>query len=729
MSSCPFCFYPHAKEDRPQRHYIYIWIDSHLCGGRANLSPSGVTRAGGCLVVCGYFGSDEGVTMGILAGMIGEKRSLSLTDKEVWKRLSLYEPTASGVSVTPQSALKYSAVFACVRVLAETVASLPAIMYERLPDGGKRRSQDFYLYNLLHNQPNPTMTAFQFLETAIAHLALWGNHYSFIDLSPRGKVMGLYPLNPARIERMEQDGEVFYRHQKANGKPVDYPDWQIWHIPGLSLDGVNGVSPISAARQSIGLGLAAEEFGARFFGNDARPGGVLRHPGIMDEDAYKRLMESWQSRHQGLDKSHTTAILEDGMTYEQIGLPPEDAQFLETRVHQVREIARFYRMPLHKIQDMGASTNNNIEHQGIEFVTDTIRPWLVRIEQSVWSNLMSKQEQARYFLEFLVDGLLRGDIQSRYTAYATARQWGWYSANDIRRFENQNPIPDGDIYLTPLNMIPADQVGDMPQNGAVNGARSLQVESKTGQNGLDTRQLEARSRKNAAERQRLANIQRPVFEEVMGRIIRRETQDISTQAKKMLGKRSLSEFDSWLEGFYREHQGWIETQVTPSFNAYVSLIARETGQEVESNPPDTTNFVRSYVASYAERHTTRHLAWVREIAERNQADPLPEIEATLDGWRETMPDRIAGEESNRLNNAAARFVYLASGILVLRWISLGETCPYCLAMDGRTIGIEDFFFLSGSSFEPNGAQGPMVANRNIGHPPLHEGCDCILTAG
>lgn len=398
---------------------------------------------------------------GIFATMFAreQRNTISLTDPiDKWRSVGLAIPTAAGISVSSETALRASAVYACVRILGETLASLPLFTYERKRDGSKRRATDFYLYRLLHDQPNPEMTAFEFRETAQAHLALWGNAYAEIEIDGRGRVTALWLLRPDKMRKIERtrSGQLIYHYELPTGGVEPIPNWAIWHLRGMGSDGIIGYNPIQLMREGIALGLGAEEFGARLFGNGAVPGGVLEYPGVLDDDAYDRLVESWNRRHQGLGNANRMAILEEGLTYKAIGIPPETAQFLETRKFQVTEIARAFRIPPHMVADLDRSTNNNIEHQSIEFVTHTIRPWLVRWEQSINSRLMSAREQSRYFAEFQVDGLLRGDIASRYTAYATGRQWGWLSANDIRQLENMNPIDGGDAYLTPLNMLPND---------------------------------------------------------------------------------------------------------------------------------------------------------------------------------------------------------------------------------------------------------------------------------
>lgn len=373
----------------------------------------------------------------------------------------------TGKSVNAETAMTLTAVYACVRILSETVASLPFNVYRRLDPKGKEKATDHYLFPVLRSRANGEMTAFVFWETVMHHLLLWGNAYAEIEYDGGGRARGLWPLNPKNTypERTE-DGRLVYKTILPDGRGVVLPFEKVLHIPGLGFDGLVGYNPIRLAREAIGLGLAAEEYGARFFGNGAKPGGVLEHPGHLDEEAIKNLRESWNEMHSGLSKQHRIAILEEGMTYKQIGVPPEEAQFLETRKFQVTEIARFFRVPPHMLADLERATFSNIEQQSIDFVTHSIRPWLVRIEQSVNFKLFGQEGAKKYFAEFVVDGLLRGDIKSRYEAYAIGRQNGWLSADDIREKENMNPLPNGqgEHYLVPLNMIPAEQAGEGGEN-------------------------------------------------------------------------------------------------------------------------------------------------------------------------------------------------------------------------------------------------------------------------
>jgi HK97 family phage portal protein len=367
--------------------------------------------------------------------------------------------TASGVSVTPATALQISTVYACVRVLAESVAMLPLILYNRRPDGGKERDESHPLFEVLHDRPNAWQTSFEFREMMMGHLALRGNAYAEIVPGQTQVVAELLPLHPDRVIPFRApDGRIAYKHQSERGPERVLLQDEMFHLRGLSSDGVTGLSPIQLHRESLGLAVATQEHGARLFGNSARPDGVLTVPSVLDEEAEKALIAGWERRHRGSANAHRIDVLDGGMEWKQVGMTSEDAQFLETRKFQRGEIASIFRVPPHKIGDLERATFSNIEQQSIEFVTDTLMPWLVRWEQAISRDLFSPESRRTRFAEFLVAGLLRGDQASRFTAYATARQWGWLSANDIRRLETLNPIEGGDVYLSPTNMEPAPAV-------------------------------------------------------------------------------------------------------------------------------------------------------------------------------------------------------------------------------------------------------------------------------
>jgi HK97 family phage portal protein len=359
----------------------------------------------------------------------------------------------AGTYINEESALNTTAIYACVKVIAESIASLPLHLI-RENKGVRTRARDHPLYGVLHDLANEETTSLNFREACIASLLLWGNAYARIERQA-GHVTALWFLKPQRMEvyRDKQSGQLVYKYTDETGQTIAFKPYEIFHVIGFSLDGIKGISPIQQAKQTIGLTIATEEYGAKFFSNGARPGGVLETAGVVKDP--ERLRASWNAQFQGSRNSHKIAVLEEGIKYHSIGIPPEEAQFLETRKFQLSEICRIFRVPPHMIADLDRATFSNIEHQSIEFVQHTLRPWIVRYEQAIYKCLLSKEERHIYYAKFNVDGLLRGDYQSRMQGYAIGRQNGWLSANDIRELEDMNPIEDGDIYLVNGNMVSA----------------------------------------------------------------------------------------------------------------------------------------------------------------------------------------------------------------------------------------------------------------------------------
>ena len=365
--------------------------------------------------------------------------------------------TSAGKPVNEHTAMQMTAVYSCVRILSETLAGLPLHVYRYNDSGGKEKYLKHPLYKLLHDEPNPEMTSFAFRETLMSHLLLWGNAYAQIIRNARGEVIALYPLMPNKmtVDR-DSKGRLFYLYSRtSDDAPTLGDDSQVYlapsevlHIPGLGFDGLIGYSPIAMAKNAVGLAIATEEYGAKFFANGAAPGGVLEHPGTIKDP--QKVKESWNAAYQGSQNAHRVAVLEEGMKYQPIGISPEQAQFLETRKFQINEIARIFRVPPHMLADLEKSSFSNIEQQSLEFVKYTLDPWVVRWEQSMCRALLMESENPIVFIKFNVDGLLRGDYVSRMSGYATARQNGWMSANDIRELENLDRIPaefGGDLYL------------------------------------------------------------------------------------------------------------------------------------------------------------------------------------------------------------------------------------------------------------------------------------------
>ena len=381
-----------------------------------------------------------------------------------------FGPTTSGKPVNERTAMQITAVYACVRILSEAIAGLPLHLYRYDGSGGKVKAIEHPLYRLLHDEPNPEMTSFAFRETLMGHLLLWGNAYAQIIRNGKGEVLALYPLMPDKmtVDRDER-GNLYYLYRQTqedsptlgNTSQVYLRPSDVLHIPGLGFDGLVGYSPIAMAKNAIGVAAACEEFGAKFFANGAAPGGVLEHPSVVKDP--ERLRESWNAVYQGSGNAHRIAVLEEGVKYQPIGISPEQAQFLETRKFQIDEIARIFRVPPHMVGDLEKSSFSNIEQQSLEFVKYTLDPWVVRWEQNICRSLLSVEEKKTLFAKFNVDGLLRGDYQSRMNGYAIGIQNGFMSPNDVRSLENLNLIPEdlgGNRYLCNGNFVDLARAGD-----------------------------------------------------------------------------------------------------------------------------------------------------------------------------------------------------------------------------------------------------------------------------
>ena len=380
-----------------------------------------------------------------------ENPSTSLSNPAAWLT-GLFGTSKTGVQVSEDNALTFSAVYAAVRIISETIASIPLNVY--VYDGETRViAREHPIQKLLAHTPNTVSSSFTFRESMAANLVLHGNAYAKIEFNAAGRPISLTPLNPMLVEVKIVDGEKVY----VFNEKTTYLDYEIIHVVGLSFNGLTGKSPLTVAREAVAIGLAAQEYGARFYSNGANTGGIITAPGRLSLEAINRLKQSWNRANAGLGASHGTAILEEGMKYEKVGLDPEAAQFLQSRKFQVNEIARIFRIPPSYLADLeNSSTRANVEQQAIQFVRDCVTPYVRRFEVE-FNRKLFREDEPNYYAYFTMEGLMRGDLQGRYQAYATARQWGWLSVNDIRDLENLNPVEGGDVYLQPLNMAQAGE--------------------------------------------------------------------------------------------------------------------------------------------------------------------------------------------------------------------------------------------------------------------------------
>ena len=475
--------------------------------------------------------------MGILVKLLAPNIKAYAPDDDFWYT-SRVTKSLTGLYVTPETALCISTVFRCVSAIAQDIAGMPLIIYRRL-EHGKERASSHPLYDVLHDRPNQWQTSFEWREMMMGHLLLRGNAYNLIQAGPRGFADQLIPLNPARM-KVEQlaNHSLRYTYTWEKLQKEVYTQDEIFHLRGLSSDGITGLSVVALARESMGLGLATEQYGARFFSQDASPGGVLQVKGTLSDEASKRLERSWGNAHSGLGKSHGTAVLEEGTTWHQIGLSNEDAQFLATRSFQIEEMARWFGVPLHRIghTEKATSWGTGIEQFNLGYVMFTLMSWVRRFEQGISRDLILAPQT--FFPEFLLDHLLRGDIKSRYNAYRTAITTGWMTRNEAREKENWNPVEGLDDMLVPLNMATVDEGGDIHPLNKRDAVKTSDnsppaVPPPTG---LDNRAWMLAS-------------------EAASRVVRKETQAVARAAKRYAD--DPDGYQTWSEEFWGDHAGFV----------------------------------------------------------------------------------------------------------------------------------------------------------------------------
>jgi HK97 family phage portal protein len=633
---------------------------------------------------------------------------------------------SAGVRVDYDTAMMYAPFFAGVRVIAEDLGLLPLFLYERLKRG-KDRATGHSLYPLLHDAPNPMMGAMSFKEALQGHAITWGRGVAYVVTHERtGVIEELWPLRPDRLRvKVRQMGKgrverwIQYRDD-VNGIYANLAPGEYLCINGLGDDGVTGYSVVELAANSIGLGLATEHYGAKTFSNGAAPAGALSHPENLSPEARKRMADDWENIHRGIDRAHRVAILEEGVTWQQVGLPNDANQFLETRKLQVTDMARWLRLPPHKIGDLDRATFSNIEEQQLDYVSSALNAWLTRWEQAVLTQLLLPEERARYFPEHLVDALLRGNTVARYQAYAVGRQWGWLSANDVRERENMNPVEGGDAYLVPLNMVPAGTGAPVVEDDDARAAVRKYARLLRG--------------RGIAARDRLADAWAPKIEEADQEIADLERKKVGALVEAHLdtgrAARSVPAFLAALSVLYAEDGPIAEAMTTlwlPIMTAFAGDVAEDAAEEVgHEDDVDLSVWAHAYTLSHVAYRLATSFGQLRKKTEAadTEEDAAAAVVERLVKWQEERPAQTARWEAAQLPNAAARETWKEAGVRQLKWVARGsKNCPYCTKLDGRTIAIEEPFIAKGDEVEGEDGE-TLKAKRNTFHPPVHAGCDC-----
>lgn len=499
-----------------------------------------------------------------------------------WRPLMEFGGTVrAGVPVNESTALNVSAVYACVRNISEDVAKLPLHLYSMDDVGNKSRARSHPLYRVLHDAPNPEMSSVDFRQCLTGHMLTWGNGYAEIEWSNNNKLMSLWPIHPRRVSvKRDDSGAMYYEVRPVDGvgRTKQIRPKSMFHVKNFGPDGCVGYSPIKIAAESIGASLATDRFASSFFGNNAWPGFALEHPGTLEEEARRALRSSFEERHQGADNAFRPILLQDGMKLSRFSVPPDEAQFLETRQFGVEEICRWYRMPPHKVQQLLRAHYNNIEHQAIEYVTDTLLPWLVRWENEISRKLIP--DASELFAEHSIEGMLRGDSESRAKFYNQMFQIGAFSTNDILRLENRNSIgPDGDRRFVMTNLTPLDAAANtMPAGDAPNGdtdendpeSPDAAPPAETDDDN-PTRNLPPDVLRSVADSFSVA------LADTVKRMLAKETTAITAAAKRE------ADINAWADSYYTKHAGVFEGAVLPIISGMARAVSVVSGKRVDGD--------------------------------------------------------------------------------------------------------------------------------------------------
>lgn len=668
----------------------------------------------------------------------------------------------AGIKVNRDSAMTVSAFFDGVRIIANAVSTMPLILYKRNADGSRDRATNHPMYKIAHSQafiqPDRRMSASRFRQTLQGHLVTHGNAYAQVDMAGSGQVKGLYPLHPDRITIETKGGKLEYRYRLNSGPDKVFADWELWHLPGIGYDGIKGYSLLTLAREGIGLSLAMEEYGSRFFSNGARPSGIIKYPGKLDDVTRNLYKKDLKEKHGELGKSHELLFLENGFEYQQLSITPEDSQFLESRKFDVVEIARWLNLPPYMLKHTDAERITNVEHRGIELIEYSFLPWLVLWEDEMSLMFLNEREREEYYFEFMVQGLLRADAKSRNESYEIQRRNGIISANDWRRMENMNPIPgaEGDQLLIPVNMMPADKAGDFyggktagqdnkarsENRGMITPLRQLPVSPLLGGNDRNAVPVEQR----AVARNRLSARFYGLFKDAAGKVVWRERREIEDLMKKHITradntgtehraptKNQISQFEAALENLYATFGDYVARNFGPVIDSYAGAIYDASADEAggdETSEEEKQKWTDGYKNITVARYIDNSFGELKSIIRDTNKDDLADaITTRLDEWDEKLPDKVAERETVDGRSAFAELIFLAAGFDLI-WRAQGSSCPYCMQLDGKRVGRVGSFVNAGDEIDPGDDEHPpMTVYETKRHPQLHRGCDCIIVAG
>lgn len=604
------------------------------------------------------------------------------------------------LDIDEEDALSVTAIWSAMMQLSTHPSSLPLHLYKTVKSG-KEKAVNHYQYNMLHLKPNPYMETMSFREAMMCQVLRYGFCCAEKVFDGAGRVVQLWPLLSSNVDIDVIDNMLLYTITLPNKETRTLSHENILKINGFSSNGIVGYNPIEDCVRSIALSKAIEDYGLKFFTNGARPAAVLEHPASLSEPAQERLRKNWDKIHQGLENSHRIAILEEGMSLKEFSIDPEKSQTIETRKFQVEEIARIFNMPVHMLKDLSRSTNNNIEFQGQEYVTYTLTPWLTKFEQAYTAQLLTEKEQKKYFYKHKVDGLLRGDPEKRHKTYSIGRQWGYYSANDIREMEDKNTIgSQGDIYLIPMNMTSADRIDEIidsnidKDNSNKDKNKDNDDQSKDQKQLIKSRFLNDRKIQDInIIRGRIHNSYIVIFQDAIKRILNRESIATNRSLKK-----EKDIFDSWIETHYKNHEDYIRKIIQPPIINFVQQIAHQAYDEIlideESRDIDLNDITNFIVDKYIEKHIELSKPYFNSLYDKK--DSIDEDE--LNNWIEENSYDFAIRSIVNISNNICGYLFSEFGYnLFIRTVK-ADACDKCIDLNSTYVELDDIKNFNGCCY-------------------------------
>ncbi len=668
--------------------------------------------------------------MGFISRKI-DKRSIDLSYEKSMRSSFGGSSTISGPTVNEKTALSLTAVWAAINFYARTIASLPLFLYERTKDG-KEKATGMTIFDVMHSQSNPEMVAMVYRENLITSLLMCGKSYSEKLRNGRGDVAELWPIPFYRVEE-KRDGNKSktFEIQLDNGTITLTQD-ECMDITGA----YNGQCVLNLLKEAFGLTISLNEFASLFFGNGANMGAVVSHPQMLDPATHTNLENSLADQHSGLGKSHRMLLLDEGMTINNVGVDPLKSQALESRVFQIDEVARIFNLPPHVLKQLAKSTNNNIEHQGLEILMYSLGPELVRFEQHYDKHLLNKEQRKKYYFKHAIQGLLRGDIEKRTDHYWKMFHMGGYSTNDILELEDRNTIgSEGDKRFVMSNMIPMDKIDGFYTKELRSLLNKIAPEQKNEKSiGMlqkrEDMEEEVESVDNdISKRKKLIKKMLPIFIKDIQKVVNKETKAIKNKIKKDDGS-----FDDWVVQFYKELPEYIIDNVKDTFSVFAELmkdiVLDEIGEESADIEERIDKFIEGYAYQYASYNRgTMLFFYNEEYGEDEENERVKKITEQADSWQENKAGVESRTNTVGLEGMTARAVILGSGRKIM-WRTNGKSCQYCNNMNGKTLAtFSETFVDAGGEVSGDEGEPALKVRKKVRYPQLHRNCNCSIVEG